>query len=48
MEAEHTPELQAYLQQINGVVGYVNQTFSLFKDAEELRPAQLVTPKKAL
>ncbi|MEC9468515.1 MAG: hypothetical protein VYA18_02260 [Pseudomonadota bacterium] len=47
VEAEHTPELQAYLQQINGVVGYVNQTFSLFKEAEELRPAQLVTPKKA-
>ena len=27
VEAERTPELEAYLQQINGVVGFVNQTF---------------------
>lgn len=47
MEAERTPELEAYLQQINGVVGYVNQTFSLFKSAEKLRPARLVQPKKS-
>lgn len=47
LEADHTPELQAYLQQINGVVGYMNQTFSLFREAEKLRPAQLVKPKKS-
>ncbi|EAV42141.1 hypothetical protein SIAM614_20670 [Stappia aggregata IAM 12614] len=46
VEAERTPELEAYLQQINGVVGFVNQTFSLFRAAEELRPAHLVQPKK--
>ena len=47
IEAERTPELQAYLQEISGVVNYVNQTFSLFKSAEKLRPAQLVQPRKS-
>lgn len=45
VEAERTPELQKYLEQIGGVVNYVNQTFSLFKAAEALRPAKLLTPK---
>jgi hypothetical protein len=27
------------------VVNYVNQTFSLFKAAEALRPARLLTPR---
>ncbi len=45
-EAEKTPEVEEYLKLISGAVNYVNQTFSLFKAAEERRPAQLVTPRK--
>ena len=45
VEAERTPELQAYMDHISGVVGYVNQTFSLLKTAEAARPAKLLTPK---
>lgn len=46
VEAERTPELEAYLREIQGVVNYVNQTFSLFKEAEKIRPNRLVTPKE--
>jgi hypothetical protein len=46
VEAERTPELQKYLEQIGGVVNYVNQTFSLFKAAESIRPKKLLTPKQ--
>ncbi|OJY31833.1 MAG: hypothetical protein BGP11_09635 [Rhodobacterales bacterium 65-51] len=45
VEAERTPELQKYMEQIGGAVNYVNQTFGLFKAAEALRPAKLLTPK---
>jgi len=45
VEAERTPELDRYLEAIGGAVNYVNQTFSLFKAAEALRPPRLVTPK---
>jgi hypothetical protein len=45
VEAERTPELAKYMEQIGGVVNYVNQTFGLFKAAEALRPAKLLTPK---
>ncbi len=45
VEAARTPELVQYLEQIGGVVNYVNQTFGLFKAAEALRPARLVVPK---
>lgn len=45
IEAERTPELEAYLQEIQGVVSYLNQTFSLFKSAEKIRPSRLVQPK---
>lgn len=45
VEAERTPELAAYLEKLSGVVSYVNQTFSLFKAAEAVRPARLLTPK---
>ena len=44
VEAERTPQLQEYLDLISGAVNYVNQTFSLFKAAEERRPEKLVTP----
>ncbi len=45
VEAERTAELSAYLEKLSGVVNYVGQTFSLFKAAEAMRPARLVTPK---
>jgi hypothetical protein len=46
VEAERTPELAAYMEKISGVVSYVNQTFSLMRSAEALRPARLLTPKE--
>jgi len=45
VEAEKTPELAAYMEKITGVVNYVNQSFGLFKAAEAMRPAKLLTPK---
>ena len=36
--AEKTPELMHYMDQISGVVNYVNQTFSLFAEVEKVRP----------
>jgi hypothetical protein len=45
VEAARTPELTGYMDKIGGVVNYVNQTFGLFKAAEELRPPRLLTPK---
>lgn len=44
IEAQRTPELVRYVDSISGVVDYVNQTFSLFKEAEQLRPKRLVAP----
>jgi hypothetical protein len=44
VEAEMTPELEAYTKQISGAVNYVNQTFSLFKTAEKRRPKSLLKP----
>ena len=45
IEAERTPELAKYLEQISGIVNYVNQTFGLFKAAEAIRPKRLMVPK---
>ncbi len=45
-ESELTPELQKYLDHIAAAVNYVGQTFSLFKDAERMRPEKLVCPMK--
>jgi hypothetical protein len=45
VEAERTAELDAYMEQLSGVVNYVNQTFSLFQAAEKIRPARLLKPK---
>lgn len=45
VEAEKTPDLLAYMEKISGVVNYVNQTFSLMRQAEALRPAKLLKPK---
>jgi hypothetical protein len=46
IEADKTPELTTYMEQISGVVNYVNQTFSLMKDAERLRPPKLLKAKE--
>ena len=43
-ETEVTPELTDYVDFVSGAVSYVNQTFSLFERAEEVRPASLVKP----
>jgi hypothetical protein len=45
IEAERTPELASYMDKIGGIVNYVNQTFSLFKAAEDIRPAKLLKAK---
>lgn len=45
VEAERTPELDAYMEKISGVVNYVNQTFGLFKAAEGMRPEKLLKVK---
>lgn len=45
-EAERTPELIEYTEHTAAAVNYVNQTFSLFKDAERVRPKTLLTRKK--
>jgi len=45
VEARRTPELDEYLDLISGAVNYVNQTFGLFKAAEERRPEKLVVGK---
>ncbi|MDR0808502.1 MAG: hypothetical protein LBE86_05140 [Gemmobacter sp.] len=45
IEAERTPELAKYMEQIGGAVNYVSQTFSLFRAADALRPKTLLTPK---
>ena len=46
VEAERTPELASYLEKISSAVNYVNQTFSLFKAAKEVRPETLLKPLK--
>lgn len=46
LEASRTPEVEEYLELVSGAVNYVNQTFSLFKAAEERRPSILVVPKE--
>lgn len=45
-EVERTPEIEHWVEQMSGVVNYVNQTFSLFKAAEAMRPENLLQPKK--
>ncbi|MGN0934466.1 hypothetical protein [Falsigemmobacter intermedius] len=46
VETERSPELLAWMEAMSGVVNYVNQTFSLFKAAEALRPPALIRPKE--
>ena len=46
IQAEKTPELMQYMDQISGVVNYVNQTFSLFSEVEKVRPKKLLRMDK--
>jgi hypothetical protein len=46
VQAQMTPELEEYTQQLTGVVSFSNQTFSLFKTAEKRRPKVLLKAAK--
>jgi len=46
VEATKTPELESYMASITGVTEIVGQTYSLFKNARERRPAKLLFPKE--
>jgi len=46
VEAELTDELQEYFQGMAAVTNYVRRTFSLFRIAEERRPAQLLVERR--
>ncbi|HCA5150337.1 hypothetical protein ACT4X2_12975 [Acinetobacter baumannii] len=46
IQAEKTPELMHYIEQISGVVNYMNQTFSLFNEVEKKRPNRLLENKR--
>lgn len=45
VQAEKTSELMQYMEQISGVVNYMNQTFSLFSEMDKVRPEKLITMK---
>ena len=46
VEAEMTPELTEFCKGLDGVTNYVNQTFKLFKTAQERRPPTLLKRKE--
>lgn len=46
VEQEATPELEKYISDISDVSKFVSRTYSLFSEAQRLRPAQLVSAKK--
>jgi hypothetical protein len=46
VEAELTPELSEYVAGLDGVVKYVNRTFSLFPVAQQRRPEKLLVPRR--
>ena len=45
VEAEYTRELDDYVEHIAGAVNLVDHTFSLFEQAQRVRPARLVVPR---
>ncbi|MFC6198075.1 hypothetical protein [Ponticaulis profundi] len=45
VEQERTEELDSYISGILDVSNYVNQTYSLFSEAQRMRPEQLLKPK---
>ncbi|WP_425410794.1 hypothetical protein [Hyphococcus sp.] len=46
VEQEKTPELDKYISNISDVSKFVNQTYSLFSEAQRTRPETLVKAKK--
>ena len=46
IEAELTQDVQDFMDHTSAAVNYVNQSFSLFKDAGKARPEKLVVPLK--
>ncbi len=46
VEAQQTPELKSFMASITGVTEVVGQTYSLFRNARERRPAKLLVPKE--
>jgi hypothetical protein len=46
VEVERTEAIEHWVEQMSGVVNYVNQTFGLFKAAEAMRPKDLLKVKK--
>lgn len=46
VEAEMTPELNEYIEGLDHVSDYMNQTYSLFKVAKERRPEKLLKKKQ--
>lgn len=46
VEAERTPEVDAFLNAIKAAPAYANKTFSLFGRAAEMRPPRLVRARK--
>lgn len=47
VEAEITPSVQRYIDEISGVTNYVNRTYSLFDRARKRRPERLLVPRAA-
>lgn len=45
-EAEKTPELEDYMNSVLDVSNYTNRTYSLFRKAENTRPANLLVRKQ--
>lgn len=45
VEAEITPQVQRYIDDISGVTNYVNRTYALFERAKKRRPEQLLVPR---
>ena len=45
VEQEMTDELDKYLTSIVDVSNYVNKTYSLFGEAQRIRPSTLLKPK---
>jgi hypothetical protein len=45
VEAQTTREIEEYFTQVDGITTYVNQTFSVFKEAWKRRPKKLLIEK---
>lgn len=46
VEQEFSPELEKYISDISDVSKFVNRTYSLFSEAQRIRPAKLVREKR--